>query len=643
MWFIYHLTSYFQILLFIMLMATTSMMCEKIYIISSPDQPCPDTSTEQTCLTLQQFASNSSTGAPMPSELILELLPGIHSLQTGISVVGLYTNTFIMNGSDATIQCRGSLSSMGFSNVQSVKISALNFTNCGGANFYYVNSLIVENCKFFNQQRSWSLDTVSNATVVRSSLLNGEVGPVLHVIRSFLLVKFSIFVNTTASSGSLCAGATLNCQSSVLSVEQSEFLQNRVDCLLVGDGGAIYTFTTNVSITDSNFTKNTALISGGAVYSNGGSVQISNTLFESNSVDGGTGGALYVYTLFNSDSIYDSRFLSNSASVYLGGSGGAIYAEGRSVNISLIDTSFSKNSAATCGALRIRNSNNYHNVSITNSNFSYNGESRMIEEAPISTMNAQFGGVACINGSKISIINNNFTENQAAGHAGVLHVENSTLLIKGSIFSGNRAQHNGGVIFTMLSSVAIAVEQSSFTYNQAGGDGGVMYMRSLGRSGYSQIAIRGSRFGFNNATRRGGVIAVTGGQVDLQEPQIYNNTAESGGVVSACISEVKVQTKLMIVDDPTNPQLCTFYDTENNPESLMTPHNEKCASTLNAALGIAITICILVFILYAIITCIILYLCGVLKCSRGLLASSKIDNTQIYVPINELHDQDQRP
>ena len=50
--------------------------------------------------------------------------------------------------------------------------------------------------------------------------------------------------------------------------------------------------------------------------------------------------------------------------------------------------------------------------------------------------------------------------------AGVFHVENSTLLIHGSVFSGNKAQHNGGVIFTILSSVAIDVQQSSFTYNQ---------------------------------------------------------------------------------------------------------------------------------------------------------------------------------
>ena len=639
--FIYHSAgSFFQI---IMLMTILSVVCKKIYIISSSNQTCPDASTEQACLTLQQFASNSSTGVPMPSELILELLPGSHSLQTGILVVGLHTNTFIMNGSDATVQCSGSLSSMEFPNVEFIKISALNFTNCGRADFYNVSNIYIENCNFFNWQRSWSLDMISNATVVRSSFLNGEVGPVLRIARSFLFVKFSVFVNTTAGSGSVCAGAAINCQLSVLNVEQSDFLHNRVDCLSIAKGGAIYAFDTNVSITDCTFTNNTALISGGAVYIDGGSLQLSNSLFEFNSVDGGTGGALHLYTMFNSVSIRDSRFLNNSAaSIYLKGSGGAIYVAGQSSNISLIDTTFSKNSAAFCGALRISNSYDYHSVSIINGNFTYNRESRMIEKTSTVTTYTQFGGVACINDSNISIINSNFTENQAAGHAGVLHIENSTLLVQGSIFFGNRAQHNGGVIFTMQSSVAIAVEHSSFTYNQAGGDGGVLYMRSAGKSGNCQIAIVRSRFGFNNAARRGGVIAITGGRIDLQKMEIYNNTAESGGVVSACISEVKVQTKLRITDDPTNPQLCTFYDTEDdleNPESLVIPHNEKHTLTLNAALGIAITVSVLVLILYAIVTCVILYLCGILKCNRGLLASSNIDNTEIYVPINELHDQ----
>ena len=225
----------------------------------------------------------------------------------------------------------------------------------------------------------------------------------------------------------------------------------------------------------------------------------------------------------------------------------------------------------------------------------------------------QFGGVACINGSVISIVNSNFTENQAAGHAGVLHVENSTLLIKQSIFSGNRAQHNGGVIFTFLSLVVIAIERNSFTHNQAGGDGGVIYMRSVGKSGSSQIIAGESMFGFNNATKRGGVIAITGGEVDIENSQFYNNTAEAGGVVSACISEIKVQMEMWVMDDPSNPQLCTFYDTGKKIASPIAFQSDSFISTLNTTLHIAISLCVVCFVLCVIITCIVLYLCGIFK------------------------------
>ena len=69
-------------------------------------------------------------------------------------------------------------------------------------------------------------------------------------------------------------------------------------------------------------------------------------------------------------------------------------------------------------------------------------------------------------------------------------------------------------------------------------------MRSVGKSGSSQIIAGESTFGFNNATKRGGVIAITGGVVDIENSQFCNNTAEAGGVVSACISEIKVQMEM---------------------------------------------------------------------------------------------------
>ena len=362
----------FQILFFIIVIINMSVMSEKIYIVSSPDQPCPHNTIEQACITLQEFATNFSTAGSTPSELILELLPGFHSLNySEILINGQYTTTFIMKGSSAAIQCIG-FSNMEFEYVQLVKISAIDFINCGSAYINYVNSLVVENCNFFNQRKSWSLEMVSNATIVGSGFSNGQVRPVLLIERSSLLIKHSIFVNTTTAYGggyTYCEGAAIYSEFSILNIEQSDFLQNRVDCIVnfAAVGGAIYAFTTNVSITDSTFIKNSALHSGGAIDINGGSLEIFNSFFGHNSADRGTGGAIHVYAGFNSVSIRDSRFLNNSAHAdfFFKGSGGAIYIEGRGPNnISFFNTTFKENSAGSCGVMRIMNFNTYHNVSM---------------------------------------------------------------------------------------------------------------------------------------------------------------------------------------------------------------------------------------------------------------------------------------
>lgn len=89
-----------------------------------------------------------------------------------------------------------------------------------------------------------------------------------------------------------------------------------------------------------------------------------------------------------------------------------------------------------------------------------------------------FGGVACTNGSMISITNSNFTENWAAGHAIFLHIENSTLLIQRSVC----LLMVRGVIFTLL--YVFSTFSGWATYNQ---NGGVTYIRSVGEE-WKQVA-----------------------------------------------------------------------------------------------------------------------------------------------------------
>lgn len=199
----------FQILFFIILIVNMSVVNgEKIYIVSSPDQPCPHNTIEQACITLQEFATNFSTTGPTPSELTLELLPGFHSLN--------YSD-IVINGQRTTIYIQDQMqqfNALAFRvwNLYVCSLSKSVWSICGNAYINYVNSLVVDNCNFFNQRKSWSLEMVSNATIVGSWFLNGQVRPVLLVDRSSLLIKHSMFVNTTTAYGgsyTYCEGAAI--------------------------------------------------------------------------------------------------------------------------------------------------------------------------------------------------------------------------------------------------------------------------------------------------------------------------------------------------------------------------------------------------------------------------------------------------
>ena len=127
-----------------------------------------------------------------------------------------------------------------------------------------------------------------------------------------------------------------------------------------------------------------------------------------------------------------------------------------------------------------------------------------------------------------------------------------------SKFSNNAAQGNGGVIHAYYFSTNYTITHSSFINNQAGGDGGVMYVESAS----SQVKICKNTFSYNHATDRGGVIAINGSTLLISGANICNenNTANLGGVVSACKSKVRIShPKIPGTPDPIHP-FCTLYD-----------------------------------------------------------------------------------
>ena len=350
----------------------------------------------------------------------------------------------------------------------------------------------------------------------------------------------------------------------------------------------------------------------------GGAVRIDNSLFGYNSGQSGFGGALYINGSFF---IYNITFINITAKV-----GGELFTRKLNNKVltfhSIVFSATTQLPSVQLWKLR-EPATTYKSWGALLST-----TAEPVRQQLLVFRDQLSSGVACINGSSISIVNSNFSHNTASGHAGVPHMEYSNLSVKGSIFDSNRAGHNSGVIYANYSSVVISVYQSSFTNNLAGEDGGVMYVGRV----CSQVRVDKSTGSstFNNAAGRGGVIAIFGGQLDIRGTNIYNNTTSLGGVVSACASDVTIQEELLVTDDPTNP-LCTLYgDTDfksTTTTSLVITSPNKSALIIYATLGIS---CILVLVLYIIIMCIILYLSGMFRCKTG-----EVNNPHIYIPINE--------
>lgn len=179
----------------------------------------------------------------------------------------------------------------------------------------------------------------------------------------------------------------------------------------------------------------------------------------------------------------------------------------------------------------------------------------------------------------------------------------------------------------MLPFVAtISVELCSFTYNQAGGDEGVIQLHEVSGEKWKQ---QGHREGIDLQLEEEGDCChwMYSRPPGITTPQ----QSQEELLMLSMISMIKVQIELWVMDDPTNPQLCAFYDTENSFANLVSPtsfrftdldpkchfrycHNCQCS----------------MFLLCVVVTCIILYLCGVLQCfKRGKTGSC----SQVYVPI----------
>ena len=218
-----------------------------------------------------------------------------------------------------------------------------------------------------------------------------------------------------------------------------------VDNASLGGGGAIYSESGNVTITDSRFEGNDAYINGGAIHAKDGSVTITGSIFTSNSTYF-SGGAISAESI----SVTNSTFTGNTSTT--SGAGGALFTDGGAMTVN--DSTFRNNSAYyRGGAIDAYRGE----VTVTGSTFVGNSSS------------GDGGAIGTLLGSaNIRVISSTFTGNSAV-RGGAIFAQNagSSVAVSFSTVSGNTTSGGSSGALHAVGSLSVT---NSIVSNASGGD-----------------------------------------------------------------------------------------------------------------------------------------------------------------------------
>ena len=460
--------------------------------------------------------------------------------------------------------------------VQSTFIDNLSNLEGAALRIFMISSVLIDSCTFVENKGQNGgaiyIESASSILINHTTFLKNQgskhYGGALYtkVDNSLIVINGSYFydnINTKLNwtdesdynygyAGTVYLEGTHNS----LVIDRSSFVDNAVDAI---DGGIVYADgdqTGSVVILHSNFTNNT--ISGppyqldgsyGGLLISSDTVKIANSTFLNNSA--ANCGALSMQVL--DVHIINSHFVHNSAVNY---SGGAICTFQGLQQMVISNSTFSHNYAKENGGVLRMLYDDHTTVDISESTFDNN------------KAGLQGGVFWTVPLEAFYISNSLFIKNQAGSDGGVTTMIirqdyyndeiNSELSISGSSFDQNKASARGGV-FSSFTPYIYLVDNSSFTGNQAGTDGGVMYVGG----GSSQVRITdGSTFSFNNATDRGGVILINRSRLEISNTTVFSdNFAVIGDDIIACNCVISTAFTLHSYTDPNFPN-CTLYGYE---------------------------------------------------------------------------------
>ncbi|MBR1611664.1 MAG: hypothetical protein IJ672_09345, partial [Methanobrevibacter sp.] len=462
----------------------------------------------------------------------------------------------------------------------------------GGAIEWYAGEGLVENSTFTNN-RAYDGGAIyvgegANEINITSSNFTQNwavtTGGAIGVVSSNVTINASNFYYNNATSG---AALYMGGDGSTNNVYSSNFIGNKANG---GNGGAINWVASSGHIVDTNFTDNCAynggaiyfggdsnyssvsnciftdnhaIFLGGAIDANSSTMNLTNTIFDSNTAQFGAALCREVNAVNGSG--INNVFINNHAYV----SGAALGWMG-SVNITITNYTFINNTADVSGGA-IYVGPDSHNCSIISSTFENNYVTNMTSEShegfswpTWDNLGAEYivestndpnlvnktiidettrittyyywydddpsdvlgvgGAIDCL-ASNATIKDSNFTNNTAKlGGALNMGADSGNTILNNTIFTGNSAYEKGGAV--NLHASAVHVDDSKF-YNNTAGNGGALYVGGIG----THNRVHESVFEGNNATGYGAGIYWIAQAGEIRGSNFTNNSANYGGAI----------------------------------------------------------------------------------------------------------------
>ena len=541
-----------QCLLVILFMYVDLIDGKDFYIHPSGNISCP----QYPCLTLSQFAANSTAYIGSDTDISLCILPGNHSLNTEFSIA--HVDSFSITKLNATqngdiecyIECTNQLGKFNIVNITTASVKGLHFIGCGGNSIADVMYFLLQDTtfQFAESANVLSLDSVVAASVKRSLFLVNSIRydndgcGVIMIRKSSFNIANSAFMNN--------GGQVMNVSESVFNITSCIFSGTfSTDTMIVMSSSASSFNITTTNFTDNEVTGN-SIYYGAIVSINGSSFNIVNSAFINNS---GSSDDDYKFTIIDAD--YSPFSISNSTFSKNGGTAGNALLDIITVGsfISIKNCIFIDNHCGiiifvwNIGGLSLLSNNTFKN------NIAIHGLVT-VTEGSINVLNiyfyrnvGSFYAVACnltFSGYTRFECGMEPSKREADNPLGQLEeggavtsYHSNIVFTGGTSLLNNQAQH-GGAILATESTIKIFGDAKISSNLATGGSGGGLHLR------HSKVEIKGNCSIYVNSAFRGGGIYVSASEINVYVPGslhlIHNNAATGGGMYFETDSKLSV-------------------------------------------------------------------------------------------------------